>query len=302
MFSNATDHHKISSEVMLNPHLSDEIEVKNNKINFVFEIFKQFSIDPLTELYGRNYWCEKDPHKSLKSYYISDSKSGKIEISPGCIATAVGDADFTNTLCGVTYKGLMSALNGNNYEELGKLNEVETNDNLDTLITLILHNGLKLIPEIGQDFFSYGFSLDAARMHTLDLSGKGHYSGHEFVVIQYLDEKNEIRYRFFQSFVVKYTLNEYLSKFKNDYSQEEFLKFLEELKNFTSLKKWTTEATNFHKKYFHTKGRRDSEWVIPSGIPLEVKWQKNCVDHVITQKIDYELFKKSSFFPNSFIK
>lgn len=302
MFSNVVDSSKISSEVTLNPYLSDEIEVKNNKLDLVFEIFKQFSTDPLNELYGRNYWCEKDPHKSLKSYYITKSKSKKIEISPGCFATTIGDADLINTMCGVTYKGLMSALNGNNYEELGELNVVETNGNLDALINQILHNGIKLTPEIRQDFFSYGFSLDAAPMHTLDLCGSNHYSGHEFVVIQYLDEKNEIRYRFFQSFVIEYTLNEYLSKYKNDYSHEEFLNFLEELKNFISLKKWTIDATNFHKKYFHTKGHGNSEWVLPSGIPLEVKWKKNCVEDLITQKTHYELFKKSTFFPNSFIK
>ena len=113
----------------INSNLSSESAVKNNKIDWVFETFKQFSQDPLNELYGRNYWCEKNPQQSLEHYYINNSQSKKrCEISPGCFGRIVGAADFKNTLCGVTYEGLMSALNGNTFREAGKLNVIERNN------------------------------------------------------------------------------------------------------------------------------------------------------------------------------
>lgn len=284
MFSDVAEPNRIPLETREIPVLSTTNEVKN-KVNLVFDIFKQLAQDPINELHGRNYWCENDPQKSLKKYLLGR-----------------GLTKLFSTLCGVTYGGLMSALNGNNYQETKELNVVKTNDKLDTIINQIIHNGQKLLTEIEQDFFAYGFNLDAAPRYTLDRCGSGHYSGHVFVVIQYLDEKNEIRYRFFQSFVMKYTLNEYLSKNNNDFSHDEFLKFLEELENFISSKNWTTDSMNFHKKYFHTKGCRDTNWVFPSGIPLEINWKKICVENVITQKTHYEQFKNSTFFPKSFIK
>ena len=173
------------------------------KIDRIFRLFEQFALNPLEELFSRNLYYGSKVLPTKKIYVI-------------------GDKSCMVSICGVTYRGIMKAL----------FNETKLNTTgAHSLSDVIQRNAEALHKKSASDFFAYGFELNDTQLNCGRLFG-----GHGFVVIQYLDDHQNERYRFYQSYIMSYSLQEYLGKGKNDFSREEFQIFLDQLKNFTKSK------------------------------------------------------------------
>jgi hypothetical protein len=108
-------------------------------------------------------------------------------------------------------------------------------------------------------------SVDSSAIFTYQFSIKGSLYknnkesmsiGHTFTIIHYKNVNEQIRYRFFQSYVFGYSLSQFISESESnhnshDFSQEEFTLFLKELIHFSKAQSWTQEIKKFYKQYFN---------------------------------------------------
>ena len=234
------------------------------QINKTFELFKNFAKNPLEELYGRSlYSCEKT--------------KGKVYV--------LGSKEVIRTFCGDTYRGLLKAL-----FDSKKLAEI-SNDTAQ-FETVVRENGKALLAKPDSQFFAYGLQFGTANFF-LDMI----FGGHALIVIQYLDSEKTMRYKFFQSYAMAYSLLEYIEKGENDLDESQFALFLQSLQKFISSTQWTQDMADFHQKYFATKDRCPANGKMATTIPLTVQWGESSAQEVMKHSNLYETLKKSDDFP-----
>jgi len=163
-----------------------------------------------------------------------------------------------------------------------------------------VENSTLLSSKLETRFFVYGFFLDSANVTFIKNDRQNIFPGHRFLVIQYFNRKMEIRYRFFQSFVAKYTFQEALQKGNNDFSHDEIVDFLQKLETFISSKKWTQEIEGFYDRFFQVK-MSNVEAKILGKIPLDIVWGEGCVEEFFKEKEKFDHFKENKNFPKFFL-
>jgi len=190
----------------------------------------------------------------------------------------------------------MIALNGPDRKVHTNRFDTRTNE-WDLLHDTIKQHETLLHAEKEGTFFSYGFTLDVVPTITHFGSASQH-GGHRFIVIQYKDSSDEIKYKFAQSFVDQYSLKEFLSKERAPLSSEQFLQFINGLADLSSAAEWTQKEEDFHKQYFDAFDANTAiGYSLPEGVPVEIKWRKNSVDAVQQNLKAYTIFRKSTFLP-----
>lgn len=138
------------------------------------------------------------------------------------------------TRCFYTYKAIMIALFGNTLSSCKKV------DNIFKFffsfpLNRVVAVGVHLIPTTFYDYATFT---------------QGTWGGHGFVVIKYVTQKGEPRFRLFQSFLCLYSLREWMDKGLNDMSWSEFSDFINKLNEFVTQKEMRDDFFEFHKKYF----------------------------------------------------
>ena len=149
-------------------------------------------------------------------------------------------------------------------------------------------------------FFVYNFQLS---MDVYDPDGgvslNNSNAGHQFKVIQYVNEKDDVRYKFLQSYLNKYTLMDFLHRvnthqIQGDYSQQEFTEFLNGMALFLQAKSWS-KAKDFYQRYF------DVEEIDYQGCKftgkLEVSYLECSIEGVIQAKEAFEDYRGSATCP-----
>lgn len=101
--------------------------------------------------------------------------------------------------------------------------------------------------------------------------GIGGGLGHALVLIQAF-ENNKIVYRVFQSFVEKYTLQDYLKQNNNTLSLSEVNLMLDEILEYVSSKNWTAGTEHLFSHFFKAKMNFKIGDEIPYKRFLRIKW------------------------------
>lgn len=238
-------------------------------IDPLFSLIYEFSINPLRELYGRALWCELNPKKMAKKYLVSDPSE-------------------TVTRCYITFCGIMSALYGPTF-----ITNMSYTHKIDDLFSIPLTHS--------HSFHSFGIKLRIVSFQYGNTSKE--YPGHGLVVIKYLNKLNEIRFRTFQSYILKYSLREYIEKGENDFCEDEFREFAKGLVDFANTSVITQAQKDFHLKYFGDPLRSlQIGFSTKTPIGLKVMHREHTLSEVIHLQKEYEVFKKQAWFPKSFIK
>jgi len=153
------------------------------------------------------------------------------------------------------------------------------------------------------EFFIYNVELDLGEMYNEGKFGKSWqtHSGHKFKVIAYRNEDHEIRYKFLQSYVQKYTLLAYLNKvnskeIQGEYSHEEFKQFLLEFKELLKADAWN-EINEFYKKYFHADCTQYHDHEFTESGTILIKYIKCDLQAVNQAQVDFNRYKCSKKFP-----
>lgn len=239
------------------------IHTRDLPIDKTFQLFKKFAANPAEELYSR-------------SLYYDAKVTEKIHV--------IGEKTVISSFCGDTYRGLMKAL-------FDKKQLTEIQNDVSQIEKVQKENGKNLLNK-PESFYVYGLHLGVSEF----FPGK-YFGGHGMIAIQYLDQDKNVRFRFFQSYVMAYSLQEYIDKGENDFSEEEFAVFLQKLQRFTSSRTWTPEMAEFHKNYFGTKDRCPLNCEMKTTIPLKMQWGECSVQDVQSHSAVYETVKKCKDFP-----
>lgn len=157
------------------------------------------------------------------------------------IRFVIGIKDHMETLCAVTSAGIMKALFGSAYKELCEKNRLANFDRIN-----IDKNKEGLLLE-KSSFCAYEVGIIPSKFYTP--KGEELFGGHTFVIIQYVNEDNKIRYQIFQSYIKHYALKEEHGE-ANNLSEAQFQNFVEFLITFGNSSKLTQEMKERYKQYF----------------------------------------------------
>lgn len=245
-----------------------EITKQKDKLDLVFELFRQFAENPSGEICGRFYWIY------YKEKHLEDYKAKKCFL------------DITR--CMVTRDALVSSIFGIDSLKLQRLTfDIKNKNTLENAWLKIQKNSslLKFQPD---NFIAYSFGISAARA----------FPGHAFLIIQYLNKQGELEYRIFQSYLGEFCLKGYLEKHNNIFSSEEFILFLEGLQECLLADKWTHSLEMFYVKYFNVKKGFTIGDVNPCKAgDFGIEWGIGCLVDILIQKKKFEVFKTSPEFP-----
>jgi len=144
------------------------------------------------------------------------------------------------TSCEVSANGLLIAMHGGEYDVSEKIP-------LSDITSPKIPSHAK--------FVSYDIVISGVIEYRNDGSYSGKSIGHNFVVLQYKDEQENVRYRLFQSYVSVHTMFEFIEKSEannnsHDYSQEEFETLIAGIQNLQEAKCWSPELNEFFKRHF----------------------------------------------------
>ena len=201
-----------------------EITKSKDRLDLIFELFKQFAENPSAEIAGRYYWVY---HDGIHTETLNTKKSF-----------------LNNTICGATRDALMSSIFGATYyAKVQQMTfEVQNEHTLKRAWSKIKKNS-QLLEIQPVNFITYAFGIPGVRG----------YHGHTFLVIQYFNKQKKIEYRIFQSYLEKFCLKHYLKKNNNILDSHEFTIFLNGLQTCLLSDKWTPALEIFHIKYFNVK-------------------------------------------------
>lgn len=249
-----------------------EITKPKDKLNLIFELFRQFAENPSEEICGRFYWSY------YNGKYLEDYKGKK------CFLDV--------TRCMVTRDALVSSIFGiGNSRKLERLVFDTKNEHSFRQAWLRIKKNSQYFTQMqSSNFFAYSFGIAATTRNSP-------FPGHAFLVIQYLDKQKEIKYQIFQSYLGEFCLKDYLNKNENTLNRKEFVKFLKGLQECVLSNIWTDTLEKFYIKYFNTK----KGFVIGSTNPcrgdFEIEWSIGNIEDILVQNKKFESFKKSAEFP-----
>lgn len=235
------------------------------KMNFVFDLFKEFAENPGREISGRFFWAD---------YFVREDISDLLN----------------HTTCSLICDALMASIFGTcrqrgerlrcRYSSIGNRKK-----KTEKLFKVFEDNELILIRSASpSDFFAYSMILQT----------QAESLGHQFLVIQYVEEGN-INYRIFQSWWNQFTLNTYLEKNANVLNKEQFSYFCDEIKNSLEVQNWSQRLHQFYETYFHiTPDLKEGEFTIPGNLTLN--WGRASVQDVLNQQDAFERFASTEIF------
>lgn len=256
-----------------------EMTKPNDKSNLIFQLFKHCAENPSEEIGGRLFWSE---FEGDYPYRYRDEK-----------------VFLDDSMCGVTIEALISAFFGNyKARKLQQLGFKVINKTELEKAWLTIEKNSKLLPaEPSSRFFVYSFCMTPpSKLATSTYYGPSH--SHGFLVIQYLDKQGKAQYRFFQSYLRKFCLKDYLDKNSNGLNHQEFMLFLEGLQECLLSDKWTDALEKFYTKHFNTK----SGFAIGDTNPCKeggfgIEWDIASVDDILMQMKKFESYRESPHFP-----
>lgn len=242
-----------------------EMTKPKDKLDLVFELFRQFAENPSEEICGRFYWTY------YKRNHLEDYKKCFLDI----------------TRCMVTCEALVSSIFGIDSSKLQRLTfNVKNKDILKKTWLKIQKNSylLKLQPT---NFIAYSFGI----------TGKGVFPGHAFLVIQYFNKQEKLEYRIFQSYLGEFCLNDYLKKRNNILDSNKFMLFLKGLQDCLLADKWTHSLEMFYTNYFNAKKGFTINDINPCKAgDFRIEWGVGSLIDILIQIKEYESFKNSSEF------
>jgi hypothetical protein len=246
-----------------------EIFDPRDKVELVFRLFREFAENPSEEICGRAYWV----------YYKGNYKKkfkGK-------------ECFYSITRCGVTYAVLFSSIFGieGKNKQLLKFN-IQNEENLKDAWSKIEENAnlLKTQPE---NFIVYSFLMKE--------NPNLKFPGHEFMVIQHLNQRGKLQFHIFQSFIGEYCLINYLQENKNILSSQGFRIFFEGLQNCILSERWTQALESFYVTYFNVKKGFNIGCINPCKNKFGIGWNVGNVLDVLKQTKIFESFRKAPEFP-----
>lgn len=252
----------------------------NYEKDHIFEIFEKYANNFLIEVFGRHMWCTGRLDLPRGAYMVRDAKNKRraAEGKPEKTTIKLFVNSIAPTVCQVTEEGLMASLFGPKWEASSPENIFNLDPNAEKGVS-----SLKAIlnahePASLHQKFRYLQSFIWTTYSTLDQNnwnayriGIGGGLGHALVLIQAF-ENNKIAYRVFQSFVEKYTLQDYLKQNNNTFSLSEVNLMLDEILEYVSSKNWTKGTEHLYTHFFKAK----LDFTIGDEIPykrfLRIKW------------------------------
>lgn len=253
-----------------------------NRITLLFDMFRKIAENP-NELSDRMYWTASEGVHAKNS-------AGNVGV-------------ISLTRCGYTSKTLMASFFGfdtsQKLEVLFDFKKIENEDYFRKALSAIEKNSLTLKEDHSSDFFVYSFGINGRKLPSnywhdswTIVNKKNAFVGHEFVVIQYLDEGNEIKYLILQSFLDRYCLKDYLEETKNKLDTNEFMSFLEGLKELLISEKWTDSLETFYTKYFKDKDGFQIGKENPCSNEFQLVYGRSNISELLAQNENFESFMK----------
>lgn len=238
-------------------------------IQELFSRIKQLSFNPKDKIYSRSFLIDRSKEDCFEMAG-QEIKTQKIN-SVNCQYVIV--PKDTISACGITAKGLLSAIHGQQYDG-------STGVSLDTLNEEIATNAKSLQSATSDNVYTYDISFEGYVTNTTGNNFEGHSVAHNFVVLQYKNSYDEVRYRLYQSYVKQHSLYEFIEEAEsknnnNDFSQEEFNDFIKQVNAFSKASVWTKEIETFHQRYFNVKTEY-TDWKIARGVNVDISEAALC--------------------------
>lgn len=204
-----------------------------------FNALKKRSLNSVDEIFMPSFEVSLD-----ESCLDEDSVEIKLaDVKPQYLIVSQSIVDS----CGVTTKGLLSAIHGKDFNTKNAIALQKFNDVCKT-------NAQELLSNSETYLFTYDLTLEGH----VRLENGGHRVNHNFLIIQYKALDGDIRYRFLQSYVSQYSLKEFIEqseqdKNSHDLSELEFAEFVKKMALFSAADTWTEEVAEFYHRYFNVK-------------------------------------------------
>ena len=207
--------------------------IKESLTTRVFDIFRRIAENPIEEIGGRTIWSD---HKGDLS---NCNSINLVEI----------------TRCTTTVQALLVALFGPEtaYQIMGLWRSSDAQKQPQDPLSLkqtygyIEKNGDSIRNNTATSF-AYIFGLFRNPKPSTPQA-----SSHLFLVIQYADHEEKVRYRLFQSFLEYFDLKKDIDQESNFFSQTQFESFFSSFEQFFLLSDWTQELKQFYQQFFHVE-------------------------------------------------
>lgn len=223
------------------------------KTHHIFRIYKRIAANYLQEIMGRRLWAFGklkadlfvDEDTNFETYTkdlieqrnLNRAKNGKSWESQVKVKFSKAMA----TSCGRTLVGCLASHFGKDVSTKNPAILFEgknlTSDSILEIKTKILENEKQIVDE--NSWFVYGFAIDAGR-------------GHGFTIIQAL-KNQEVVYKMYQSYENEYSINDYLDKYNNTYTNAEIFQLMEEIVEYVEGTHWNTKMDHLFSEFFRVK-------------------------------------------------
>lgn len=269
----------------------------------IFEIFEKYAARYLMEIYGRHAWSTGKFNLPTSAYLVRDAKNKRraAEGKPEKTAVKHYVDSVAPTVCQITEEGLMTALFGPQWDGPSAKHVCELDKEAPHAIAslkniLSAHEPSSLYQRFKcvQSFVWNPYpTLDQNNWNAFRI-GIGGGIGHALVLVQ-ARKNNQNIYKIYQSFVEKYTLEEYLKQNNNTLSFSEVNLMLDEILEYVASKTWTAGADHLYSRFFNVKMDYKIGEEISYARFLRVKW-----GHVTREAMKEHALNYQKAFPPEF--
>jgi hypothetical protein len=275
----------VSQELISHPQSNKEIKATtlsaDSGIEEVFNFFKTMSNDVRIEIAGRNMWSEytyREMNPTLPHNYSEALWSKRFNDLSETIYT---------TKCGITSEALLSSIFGVRNAD-SKLETLAYNNRLRPL----KFQKIKEVFEKNRNEFE-----GAPPSHFFAYRIQSNRLDHSFMIIQYKNDQNEIRYRLLQSWVEGHDLKEFMTNRSNSFNQEEFDVFLDGFGHSLMDERWSNDKAEFYNNYFmqdesFTLDRKYTHLSPNEKETFTLDYGSSNGEEIATQKAEFEEFKE----------
>lgn len=246
----------------------------------IFELFEKYAASYLMEIYGRHFWSTGKFNLSPSAYLVRNAKNKRraVEGKPPKMTIKHFVDSVTPTVCQITEEGLMTALFGPQWDGPSAKHvlalDKEAGQAIASLKNILrahepgsLHQRFKSVQTVVWTPYP---TLDQNNWNAFRI-GIGGGIGHALVLIQAY-ENNQVVYKLYQSFVQKYTLQEYLKQKTNTLTFSEVNLMLDEILDYVVSKTWSAGADHLYSRFFNVKMDYKIGEEISFNRYLRIKW------------------------------